>query len=177
MTQRSGIRLRPAVLAMVGVLLLATGCSGGDADDAPAPATTSAAPTTSAPTSAAATTPGGKAAALKFGLPKYPEALVDADGRTLYTFSGDRHGNVTCLEACAEEWPPLLTVDEPTFPDDPSERAGRQGLGNGTWQATYSSWPLYYYSGDTAPGQANGLGKQSFGGRFTIILRNGNRIG
>ncbi|MEQ4303631.1 hypothetical protein ABNF97_20000 [Plantactinospora sp. B6F1] len=177
MTHQTGIRLRSAVLATVGVLLVATGCSGGDADDTPAPATTSAGSGTSAPAASTAATPEGKAAALKFGLPKYPEALVDAEGRTVYTFSGDRHGNVTCLDACAQEWPPVLTVGDPTFADDPTAAGGTQGLGNGLWQATYSSWPLYYYSGDTAPGQANGLGKESFGGRFTIILRNGNRIG
>ncbi|WP_422773738.1 hypothetical protein ACN28C_13070 [Plantactinospora sp. WMMC1484] len=183
MTHRSGSRFRLAGLAAGGALLLAGGCSGGDDTSAPPAATTTATATTTAaaattpPTTTAPPSPSGDAAALTFGLPKYPDALVDAEGRAVYTFSGDEHGNVTCLGACAAEWPPVLTVERPTLDGESSHRPGRQGLGNGTWQATYGGWPLYYFSGDTAPGQVNGLGRRAHGGEFTIILRNTNRVG
>ncbi|MFY1672605.1 hypothetical protein ACN27G_22000 [Plantactinospora sp. WMMB334] len=179
MTHRSRFRFRLAGLAAVGTLLLAGGCAGGDDDTSASPAATTAATTTATtpPTTTAPPSPSGDAAALKFGLPKYPDALVDAEGRAVYTFSGDEHGNVTCLGACAAEWPPVLTVGTPTLAGESSNRPGRQGLGNGTWQATYGSWPLYYYSGDRAPGQVNGLGRQAHGGTFMIILRNTNRVG
>jgi predicted lipoprotein with Yx(FWY)xxD motif len=31
---------------------------------------------------------------------------------------------------------------------------------DGTMQATYNGWPLYYYSGDAAPGDINGQGME-----------------
>jgi predicted lipoprotein with Yx(FWY)xxD motif len=163
--------------AVAGIALTAAGCSGGDGSTgAAAPSSSRAAP--SVPP-AASTTPGpvGPRAALKVGLPKYPDAVTDATGRALYTFTGDEHGNVTCLGACATAWPPLLTSDDPTItgadPDDP----GTQGLGNGTLQASFDGWPLYYYSGDKKPGDAKGVGRHAFGGQFLLILKNGNRLG
>ena len=33
----------------------------------------------------------------------------------------------------------------------------------------YQGWPLFRYSGDTAPGQANGNGISSYGGTWYVI--------
>ncbi|MDH3684551.1 MAG: hypothetical protein OEV40_31920 [Acidimicrobiia bacterium] len=86
------------------------------------------------------------------------EALVDADGRTLYGFLDDTDGTPTCSEACADAWPPVI-VDGPEVPDglDPAvfsvvERA------DGSYQLVAGAWPLYTFAGDGAPGDVNGQG-------------------
>jgi len=167
-------RLAAAALA-TGALVAATGCAAGTTGGTGTAGGTSGSPAGSGVPAAGTAAPTG-AVVLKFGLPTYPEALVDADGRALYTFSGDIHGNATCVGACAALWPPVLTTGDPVVTGGLAD-GGRQGRGDGSSQATYGGWPLYHYTGDTAPGQTNGLGRQSFGGTWTLILRNSNQVG
>jgi predicted lipoprotein with Yx(FWY)xxD motif len=154
----------------------AGGCSGDGSSDTAAPSP-KAATTSAPPFQSTSPSPTGTRAALKIGLPKYPDAVTDATGRALYTFSGDEHGNVTCLGACATVWPPLLTTGDPTITGADPDGPGTQGLGNGTFQASYHGWPLYYYSRDEKPGDANGVGKRAIGGQFLLIHKNGGRLG
>ena len=58
---------------------------------------------------------------------------------------------------CAIAWPPVIVDAVPTVADG----AVQQGLGvtsrnDGAAQLTYLGQPLYYYLGDTAPGDATG---------------------
>ncbi|QDV08086.1 F5/8 type C domain protein [Planctomycetes bacterium Poly30] len=76
---------------------------------------------------------------------------------TLYVFDGDlgAAGTSACNGGCAQAWPPLYLEDGvPT---------GLPGLGSitradGTFQVTYQDRPLYFYSGDQAPGETMGEG-------------------
>jgi predicted lipoprotein with Yx(FWY)xxD motif len=85
--------------------------------------------------------------------------LTDGTGMTLYVFFEDADGRSACYDACADNWPPLLTEGEPI-----AEGTANQGLvgtterDDGTMQVTYDGQPLYYYSGDSEPGEANGFG-------------------
>jgi predicted lipoprotein with Yx(FWY)xxD motif len=91
--------------------------------------------------------------------------LTDAAGRTLYTYGGDLPGDCQtppvsqCVTDCAVSWPPFdagarvlgAGLDDAAF--------GSIDRGDGTWQATYYGWPLYYYKSDLALGQLTGQGK------------------
>ncbi len=86
------------------------------------------------------------------------EALVDADGLTLYGFLDDADAIPTCNDACADAWPPVL-LDSAELPADldpevfsVAERA------DGSFQLVAGIWPLYRFAGDAAPGDVNGQG-------------------
>ena len=86
--------------------------------------------------------------------------LTDAQGRTLYYFANDRadSGASACSGQCAALWPAFsagtVTVSSPLDPAD----FGSITRADGTKQTTYYGWPLYYYSGDAAPGDVKGDG-------------------
>jgi predicted lipoprotein with Yx(FWY)xxD motif len=88
--------------------------------------------------------------------------LADSKGFTLYHLTTERGDEIRCLRACARMWPPLLApggeapASAAQLPGDLStlERP------DGGAQVTYDGLPLYTYSGDIAPNQANGQGVQ-----------------
>jgi predicted lipoprotein with Yx(FWY)xxD motif len=75
-------------------------------------------------------------------------------------YSHDKGTTSECYGACATAWPPLTTTGPVTLS---GKYAVSRDLGvttrtNGTKQVTYGGHPLYYFKGDTAPGQTNGEG-------------------
>ena len=83
--------------------------------------------------------------------------LVDGDGMTLYLFESDTGSSSTCTGTCADTWPALVTSGDASA----SGKASASMLGtttrdDGSTQVTYDGHPLYLYSGDAAPGDANG---------------------
>jgi predicted lipoprotein with Yx(FWY)xxD motif len=78
----------------------------------------------------------------------------------LYLYTHDKGSTSECYGACAKAWPPLTTTGAVTItgkytvPKD----LGVTTRTDGTKQVTYGGHPLYYYAGDTAPGQTNGQG-------------------
>jgi predicted lipoprotein with Yx(FWY)xxD motif len=84
--------------------------------------------------------------------------LVDSQGKTLYYFANDvpASGASSCNGQCAVVWPVFstgtITVSSPLDPAD----FGTITRIDGTKQTTYYGWPLYYYQGDTKPGDVNG---------------------
>ena len=141
--------------------------------------TTTAAPSPTAETSAATTTPESSApstAAPDTSAPATCVEEVDSPDTvvlvhicgafltsygelTLYTFDADTpdSGVSACYDGCAATWPPVV-IPEGDFllsiPDGFDEIPRDDGLG----QLTYQGWPLYFYSGDSAPGDVNGDG-------------------
>ena len=104
------------------------------------------------------------------------QILTAASGMTVYLFMPDAQGSPTCTDACAQAWPPLTV-------DDASQVTGGDGVdasllgtvehpGAGT-QVTYNGWPLYLFSGDSAPGDTNGQGQ---GGVWYVLDPTGNAI-
>ena len=104
---------------------------------------------------------------------KFGVFLVDGTGDTLYTLT-NAGKPVACTGQCATLWPPLLLSAGAATP---KSEVGVSGLGtvamNGGIQVTEHSDPLYRYSGDKAPGDANGEGLQSFGGVWHVIRTGG----
>jgi predicted lipoprotein with Yx(FWY)xxD motif len=88
------------------------------------------------------------------------DALAGAGGMTLYILTDDPDGTSTCTSgSCASTWPALK--------GDGSQVEAGPGItgtfGTATWpdgtrQVTHNGQPLYYYSGDSAPGEASGEG-------------------
>ena len=94
---------------------------------------------------------------------------VDAKGHTLYTLSGETAKRLKCKsKACLSIWPPL-TVSGKATPTAASGVVGKIGVvrrSDGRRQVTLRGKPVYRYSGDSAAGQDNGEGIQSFGGTW-----------
>jgi predicted lipoprotein with Yx(FWY)xxD motif len=87
------------------------------------------------------------------------QILTTSYGQALYYFTPEQSGKVVCTGSCVQFWTPLA--------------AGASGIAatatlpgtlaiitrpDGTRQVTYSEWPLYTFTGDKAPGDANGQG-------------------
>ena len=82
--------------------------------------------------------------------------LTNAQGMTLYYRTSDTPASV-CSGSCASAWPPVLST---TLPSVSTTLPGTFSLvndANGS-QVAYNGHPLYTYSGDSAPLQANGQG-------------------
>jgi predicted lipoprotein with Yx(FWY)xxD motif len=86
--------------------------------------------------------------------------LTNPDGFSLYTFDQDSPGASTCDGGCADSWPPL-TVQVGQAAVGAEGVAGELATierADGSLQVTYDGWPLYFFAGDTAPGDTNGDG-------------------
>ncbi|WP_373354189.1 hypothetical protein [Pseudoroseicyclus sp. CXY001] len=88
--------------------------------------------------------------------------LADADGMTLYTFDNDSEGTSVCYDDCAVNWPPFLAA-EGAEEGDGYTLVTRD---DGSLQWALDGMPLYYWIGDTAPGDTNGDG---VGGVWHVI--------
>ena len=114
-------------------------------------------PTVAEPTAspaAATASPGAAAAVRTESNPTHGTILVDAQGRSLYTFDRDTGGKSACTDDCASIWPPVIST---------GAQGGVEGLGtvkrpDGTDQLTYKDKPLYRYSGDAKAGDVKGDG-------------------
>ena len=94
--------------------------------------------------------------------------LANSHGLTLYYYSADKRGSGTsaCTGVCATAWPPLAApVKAPAGVRLPG-RLGVITRPNGVKQVTLNGYPLYFYAGDKAPGQAKGNG---VGGSWHVI--------
>lgn len=101
----------------------------------------------------------GAAVTLELGESDVGEHLVDGDGNTVYLFTPDEQGEPTCTGGCAETWPAVSADGEADVGDGLNEElVGSTAREDGTEQVTYNDWPLYYFSSDQQPGDANGQG-------------------
>jgi predicted lipoprotein with Yx(FWY)xxD motif len=76
--------------------------------------------------------------------------LVAPNGMTLYICDGDADGVSACVGSCTEKWPPYAVPPDATASGAFSiiERA------DGARQYAYRGRPLYFRSGDAAPGES-----------------------
>jgi predicted lipoprotein with Yx(FWY)xxD motif len=145
-------------------------------DAATEPAATDAAteaPATDAPTGVPVT---GAATVNVAEVGTFGQALVDAEGRSLYLFTNDTQnsGTSSCTGDCLVEWPPLFTDGEPVAGEGvDATMLGTITLPDGTSQVTYNGWPLYYFHEDTAAGDTNG---QGLGGVWFLVTPAGEMI-
>ena len=92
--------------------------------------------------------------------PELGTLLVDGEGFTLYMRNNDAPDLSTCTQLCAKTWPPLLASGELREMAgegvDPDLLASFKRF-DGTQQVSYNRRPLYNYSEDEKPGDANGV--------------------
>jgi predicted lipoprotein with Yx(FWY)xxD motif len=87
--------------------------------------------------------------------------VVTSSGATLYRFEKDtaKPAKSNCAGQCAATWPPVLaTAGAPQLRGIAPGLVGIVLRSDGTEQVTLAGWPLYRYTGDTAPGQTKGEG-------------------
>lgn len=174
------------IIICIAFGLAACGGDGESTDDTVTTVADTTAPTdTAAPETSATDAPdtsatdatdttvddsGGEADDVMLADSDLGQILVDAAGMTLYIFANDPPDTATCTGGCAGTWPPLLTDDDHAHVGD--------GLDDGMFtvvagQLSFNGHPLYYYSGDSAPGDANG---QGVGGVWFVVGADGNAI-
>jgi predicted lipoprotein with Yx(FWY)xxD motif len=87
--------------------------------------------------------------------------VAGSNGMTVYTFTNDTaaSGKSACSGGCLAKWPGL-TVAAGAKPTAGNGVTGQLGTltraDDGSLQVTYNGLPLYFYSGDKAPGDTNG---------------------
>jgi predicted lipoprotein with Yx(FWY)xxD motif len=166
----AGVRRRRRLGWFVGLAalaLVAAACSGGGGSSSGAglygggPATSSGA---------------SMAAVVDLRGSNLGQILVDGQGRTLYLFEADTAGKSNCHGACTSVWPPYLSGGTPKA--GAGVTTGQLGTvpGDGGAQATYHGHPLYYYAGDSEPGDTTGQGLNQFGAKWYVVARSGDRI-
>lgn len=129
-------RLRIAAIALATVAVTAS-CGGDEAGNAPA--ADSGEPTLQVAESAVG------------------DIVVDGEGRSVYLFTQDSPGTSVCEGECLAAWPPVegeLAAGEGVD----AELLGTLERGDGTVQATYADWPLYYFAQDSGSGDVKGQG-------------------
>ncbi|MCF3106169.1 hypothetical protein IPZ58_32045 [Streptomyces roseoverticillatus] len=104
--------------------------------------------------------------------------VVNGAGFTLYRFDKDsaNPSKSTCNGECATTWPPVLVAPGgKVFLDGVDKsKVGVVKRDDGTRQVTVGGWPVYRFSKDTKPGQANG---QGVGGTWFGVTPDGKKAG
>lgn len=109
---------------------------------------------------------------------KVGPVLVDAKGFTVYDFHKDKGTTSSCYGGCAQVWPPVISEGAPTAGEGAmSSKLGTTMRKDGTTQVTYAGHPLYTYTADQKPGEANGNDYSSFGAQWYALKANGEEAG
>ncbi|MEU4085624.1 SCO0930 family lipoprotein [Streptomyces aureus] len=109
--------------------------------------------------------------------PKLGDIVVDKNGMTVYRFMKDQAWPVSksaCTGACLEKWPAVAPVSA-----NDTKGVQKKGLmgftrPDGVKQMTVNCWPIYTFSGDSAPGDTNG---QGVGGTWYAVSPDGKPVG
>ena len=85
--------------------------------------------------------------------------LTDGQGMSLYVSLADKPDRSLCDAECHKTWLPLLATGQLAAGGGVDlTKLGITLLTNGDKQVTYSDLPLYYYAGDSSPGDTKGQG-------------------
>jgi predicted lipoprotein with Yx(FWY)xxD motif len=96
--------------------------------------------------------------------------------------TSEKGGKITCTDdnGCTKVWP------DTELPKGATSAAAGSGIQTsllgtvknsaGDLYVTYHGWPLYTYTGDSGPGQANGEGITAFGGTWYALSTSGNPV-
>jgi predicted lipoprotein with Yx(FWY)xxD motif len=166
---------------VAGTLLLAAGCGGSSnsSTTATTTATTTAATAATTPATAAPTTAAPSAAGASLSVATNAKVgqsiLVDANGKTVYLYVPDGNSTTTKVGASIKaNWPPVTVTGTPKAGSGvDASKLVAQTQADGTQQLSYAGHLLYDFSGDSAPGTANG---QGLGSVWYVLSPAGNQI-
>jgi predicted lipoprotein with Yx(FWY)xxD motif len=165
------IRLGAGLAVALGAVLLTAACSSSGSSSSSATAATSAggsaSPAAAGGSGLVITTKSGSAGAF----------LTDGSGRAVYLWVKDGKDSSACAGACAGAWPPVTATGAVTASGGVNmadlSTINRSG---GAKQVVYDGHPLYYFSGDSGPGQVNGQGSDGFGAKWWLVDPAGTSI-
>jgi len=159
------ISLRKLAAAPLLAAVLVAGCSSAGATQTPTSPPAPTATATTAPSASTSTAPSSVASSSTTVMSATAGGstvlVAGSNGMTVYTFTNDKadSGTSACTGGCLTKWP-ALTVPAGTTPSAGTGVTGKLGTitraDDGTLQVTYNGLPLYFYSGDKAPGDTNG---------------------
>ena len=160
---------RLAALALASALVLAA-CGSSSSSG------TSSSSTTATPSSSATSSPR-PASVVATKTNSLGTFLVDGKGRALYLWNADHGSMSACNGECATDWPPLTAAGTPTAGGQAkSALLGTTKRSDGSREVTYAGHPLYYFAGDSGPGQTSGQGSDSFGSPWWVVAPGGKAI-
>ena len=146
--------------------LLATAC-GSAAGSTTAGSAAAATPASGSTTATVIESHGGSAGSF----------LTNGSGRAVYLWAADSMNKSTCSGACAGAWPPVTTTGKVTAADGAKTAdLGTITRSDGSKQVTYDGHALYYFAGDSGPGQTHGQGSDSFGAKWWLVAPAGMKI-
>jgi predicted lipoprotein with Yx(FWY)xxD motif len=90
--------------------------------------------------------------------PELGRFLTDNEGMTLYIFTKDEPGKSNCEGDCLANWPPFYAENIDSLPEGFEGELTEITATDGSQQLAYNGMPLYYWVGDTAPGDTTGQG-------------------
>jgi predicted lipoprotein with Yx(FWY)xxD motif len=107
---------------------------------------------------------------------RYGKVLFDSRGFVLYAFTKDQRRSA-CSGACAQKWPPyVLRGGVRAGTGVKSSLLGTVRRANGSRQVTYAGRPLYFYVGDSKPGQILCQNASEFGGLWLVVRPDGKLV-
>jgi predicted lipoprotein with Yx(FWY)xxD motif len=171
-----GVRLGAGLAVALGAALLTAACSSSGSSSSSAPASSAAAAPAGGPaTSAAAAAGSGLVITTKSG--SAGAFLTDGSGRAVYLWMKDGKDSSACSGACAGAWPPVTTTGAVSASGGVN-KADLSAItrSGGAKQVVYDGHPLYYFSGDSGPGQVNGQGSDGFGAKWWLVDPAGTSI-
>ena len=138
----------------------------------PTPASPAAASTSAAPSAPATSAPATAAPTVALAETSLGKVLVDGKGMTLYLFTKDTPNKSVCEGQCLANW--LALVGKAVAGDGvDASKLGTLTRSDGTIQASYGGWPLYYWVKDAKPGDVTG---QNVQGVWYVIGTDGQAI-
>ena len=105
----------------------------------------------------------------------YGPVLFDGRGHVLYAFTYDRENRSRCYGECAKAWPPYRVKQPKAGAGAKQSLLGTTRRRDGSIQATYNGWPLYYYVHD-GKGQILCQNVREFGGLWLILRGSGKLV-
>jgi predicted lipoprotein with Yx(FWY)xxD motif len=170
--------------ALLVTLVVALGACGDDDVTTDQPANVdspSSAPAGTSPSRSMATTPTSsptrtttRGTVVTTADSEFGEILFDGEGQAIYLFEKEQSNEAECYDACADEWPPVLTNGDPVADAMvASDRLGTTARTDGSTQVTYAGHPLYYYAHE-GENEVKCHNISEFGGLWLVVTPGGN---
>jgi len=105
------------------------------------------------------------------------KVVSNSAGFTVYWFAIDTPKKSNCNGACVSFWPPVPASAQLANMSSLPGKLGSIKRADGSKQLTYDGHPLYTFTGDTAPGQDSGNGKNLSGGLWWAMTPSGAKLG